>query len=50
MKKLIALTLALALALTLCVCGTSAEETPADAPEMVMGTLTLLNMTEELPV
>lgn len=47
MKKLIALTLALILALTLCVCGTSAEETHADGSEMVMGTLTLLNMTEE---
>ena len=47
MKKLTSLTLALILALTLCVCGTSAEETPAEAPEMVLGTLTLLNMTEE---
>ncbi|MBQ6255560.1 MAG: transporter substrate-binding domain-containing protein, partial [Clostridia bacterium] len=47
MKKLIALTLALILGLTLCVCGTSAEETPADGSEMVIGTLTLLNMTEE---
>ncbi|MBR3016294.1 MAG: transporter substrate-binding domain-containing protein [Clostridia bacterium] len=47
MKKLIALALSLALALTLCVCGMSAEETPANGPEMVLGTLTLLNMTEE---
>ena len=53
MKKLIALTLALALALTLCACGQKAEETtqtpaePAEGKEMVLGTLSLLNMTEE---
>ena len=53
MKKLIALLLALALAFTLCACGKKAEETPqtADAPEesgeMIIGTLSMLNMTEE---
>ena len=47
MKKLLALTLALALTLTLCVCGTSAEETSNDRKEIVIGTLTKLNLTEE---
>ena len=53
MKKLIALILVLTLALTLCACETSAEEstqatdTPAEGKEMVLGTLSLLNMTEE---
>jgi len=53
MKKLIALTLALALALTLCACGQKAEETtqtadtPAENRKIVLGTLSLLNMTEE---
>jgi len=53
MKKLIALLLVLALAFTLCACGKKAEETPqtADAPaesgEMIIGTLSMLNMTEE---
>ncbi len=53
MKKLIALILTLTLALALCACGTSAEETsqttdaPAESGEMVIGTLSLLNMTEE---
>ena len=53
MKKLIALLLMLTMAFTLCACGTSAEETTQTADVsgandgMVMGTLTLLNMTEE---
>ncbi len=53
MKKLIALILVLTLALTLCACGTSAEETlqttaaPSESKELVMGTLTRLNLTEE---
>ena len=60
MKKLIALILTLTLVLTLCACGTSAEESPQTpaapgegaAPEgqpivIVMGTLSMLNMTEE---
>ena len=53
MKKLIALLLVLALAFTLCACGKKAEETPqtsaapAESKEMTLGTLALLNMTEE---
>ena len=53
MKKLIALILVLALAFTLCACGKKAEETPqttaapAESGEMIIGTLSMLNMTEE---
>ena len=53
MKKLIALILVLALAFTLCACGTKAEETtqtpaaPAESNGLVIGVLSLLNMTEE---
>ena len=53
MKKLIALILVLALAFTLCACGTKAEETtqtpaaPAESKGLVIGVLSLLNMTEE---
>ena len=53
MKKVIALFLVLALALTLCACGKKAEETPqtpaepAEGKELTIGTLSLLNMTEE---
>ncbi len=53
MKKLIALTLVLALAFTLCACGKKAEATtqtpaaPAESGEMIIGTLSMLNMTEE---
>ena len=45
MKKLVALTLALMLAL--CACVANAEETTDDRKEIVMGALTLLNMSEE---
>jgi ABC-type amino acid transport substrate-binding protein len=49
MKKLIALTLALALALTLCACGkkTPQTATSGEGKEMVQGTLSMLNITEE---
>ena len=53
MKKLTALILVLALAFTLCACGKKAEETiqttaePAEGKELTIGTLSLLNMTEE---
>ena len=53
MKKLIALMLTLTLILVLCACGTSAEETtqtaaaPAESKGLVIGVLSLLNMTEE---
>ena len=47
MKKLIALTLALMLTLALCACAESAEETTNDRQEIVMGALSLLNMSEE---
>ncbi len=45
MKKLVALTLALMLAL--CACVANAEETTDDRKEIVMGALSLLNMSEE---
>lgn len=45
MKKFVALTLALMLAL--CACVANAEETTDDRKEIVMGALTLLNMSEE---
>ena len=53
MKKLIALMLTLTMAFTLCASGTSAEETtqtaaaPVEGKELAIGTLSLLNMTEE---
>lgn len=53
MKKVIELILVLTLALTLCACGQKAEETtqtadtPAENRKIVLGTLSLLNMTEE---
>jgi ABC-type uncharacterized transport system auxiliary subunit len=53
MKKLIALILVLALAFTLCACGKKAEATtqtpaaPAESGEMIIVTLSMLNMTEE---
>ena len=45
MKKLVSLIVAMMLAL--CACWSSAEETLAESMELVMGTLSLLNMTEE---
>jgi len=45
MKKLASLIVAMMLAL--CACWTSAEEAPADPLKTVMGTLSLLNMSEE---
>jgi ABC-type amino acid transport substrate-binding protein len=47
MKKLIALILALALVLPLCACGEKADSQTTRSKEMIIGTLSLLNMTEE---